>query len=67
LEEEPCNPKYTTYFNRYTKQFFIKYFEQHKYTLLKLFDNRLFNPDEVGEIFKYTNQFSLIAKKSNNL
>jgi hypothetical protein len=67
LEEEPFNPKYTTYFNRYTKQFFMKYFEQHNYTILKLFDNPLFNPDKVGEILKNTNQFSIIAQKSNNL
>jgi ubiquinone/menaquinone biosynthesis C-methylase UbiE len=63
IEQEPLNPKYSTYFNRYTKQFFRDYFMNKGYEVVKVFDNPLFNPEEVGENFKEINQFSIIVRK----
>jgi len=63
LEIEPFNPKYKTYFNRYTKQFFIDYFSHKNYEILKFYDNPIFNAEKTGENFSKTNQFSIIVKK----
>lgn len=62
--EEPFNPKYNTYFNRYTKDFFIKWFKTHNYEILNIFDNPIFNTEKVKEPDIDTNQFSIIARKS---
>lgn len=61
--EEPFNPKYNTYFNRYTKDFFYKWFENRNYKILKVFDNPVFNSEDVKEPDIDTNQFSIIARK----
>lgn len=63
LEVEPFNPKYKTYFNRYTKDFFINYFIKNNYQVLKTFDNPVFNKDKMKGTFNKTNQFSIIVKK----
>lgn len=63
FEIEPFNPKYKTYFNRYTKQFFIDYFEMKNYEVLKIYDNPIFNSEKVGESFSTTNQFSVLVRK----
>lgn len=42
-EKEPFNPKYNTYFNRYTKKFFLDWFKNMNYEVLNIFDNPLFN------------------------
>lgn len=63
LEVEPFNPKYKTYFNRYTKDFFINYFIKNNYQVLKTFDNPVFNKDKMKGTFNKTNQFSTIVKK----
>ena len=64
--KEPFNPKYKTYFNRYSKQFFIDYFTKNNYTIEKIYDNKLFNEENVGEDLPDTNQFTIIVK-SNSL
>lgn len=64
--KEPFNPKYKTYFNRYSKQFFIDYFTENNYTIEKIYDNKLFNEENVGEDLPDTNQFTIIVK-SNSL
>lgn len=66
-EKEPFNPKYNTYFNRYTKTFFIDWFKNKNYEILNIFDNPLFNPEEVKEPSVDTNQFSIIAKKKQKM
>lgn len=63
--KEPFNPKYNTYFNRYTKDFFINWFTNNKYEILEIFDNPIFNTDKVKEPSVDTNQFSIIARKNN--
>lgn len=60
---EPLNTKYKTYFNRYTKQFFLDFFEKNNYLIEKSFDNKLFNEEKAGEDFVGTNIFSIIARK----
>lgn len=62
--KEPFNPKYNTYFNRFTKEFFIKWFKNKNYEILNIFDNPIFNTEEVKEPSIDTNQFSIIARKS---
>lgn len=61
--EEPFNPKYNTYFNRYSKEFFIDWFLSKEYEILNIFDNPLFNAEQVKEPSADTNQFSVIVKK----
>ena len=63
IEVEPLNPKYSTYFNRYTKDFFIDYFNKNNYEIVKFFDNPMFNSETIGEKFCTVNQFSIIARK----
>lgn len=63
FEDEPFNPKYKTYFNRYKKEFFIKYFKNKNYTLLGFFDNPLYNSSKVKGKVSSSNQFSIIVKK----
>ncbi len=41
-EKEPFNPKYNTYFNRYTKDFFIDWFSSRGYEILNIIDNLQF-------------------------
>lgn len=62
-EKEPFNPKYNTYFNRYSKNFFIEWFKNNNYEILNIFDNPIFNSEKVKEPSVDTNQFSIIAKK----
>ena len=61
--KEPFNPKYYTYFNTYSKDFFIKWFSDNNYKILEIIDNPLFNSEVVKEPTTDTNQFSIIAKK----
>lgn len=62
--KEPFNPKYNTYFNRYSKQFFIDYFTDNNYTIEKIYDNKMFDEEAVGEDLTGTNEFTIIAKKN---
>lgn len=62
--QEPFNPKYKTYFNRYSKQFFIDYFTTNNYTVEKIYDNKMFDEEAVGENLIGTNEFSIIARKN---
>ncbi len=64
FEDEPFNPKYKTYFNRYKKEFFTEYFKNKNYIILKSFDNTLFNADKVKGKVASSNQFSVIVKKN---
>ncbi len=61
-EKEPFNPKYNTYFNQYTKDFFIKWFSSKNYEILNIIDNPIFNVEKAQE-FADANQFSVIVKK----
>lgn len=61
---EPFNPKYKTYFNRYSKQVFIDYFTANNYTIEKIYDNKMFDESAVGENLVGTNEFTIIARKS---
>lgn len=62
-EKEPFNPEYNTYFNRYTKEFFIDWFKNKNYEIIDILDNPIFNPERVKEPSIDTNQFSIIVKK----
>lgn len=64
FEDEPFNPKYKTYFNRYKKEFFIEYFQNKNYTVLAFFDNPLYNSSKVKGSTANSNQFSIIVKKN---
>lgn len=61
---EPFNPKYKTYFNRYSKQFFSDYFTANNYTIEKIYDNKMFDESALGENLVGTNEFTIIARKS---
>lgn len=63
--KEPLNPIYDNYFNRYSKQFFIDFFNNKNYIIEKIFDNKTLEEPilGVGEELAGTNQFSIIAKK----
>lgn len=63
FEREPFNPKYKTYFNRYSKDFFIDYFLSKGYEILKFIDNSLLNPEKVNGQVSNDNQFSIIVRK----
>lgn len=60
---EPFNPKYKTYFNRYSKQFFIDYFIKNNYTIQRIYDNKMCDEEAVGEDLVGTNEFTIMAKK----
>lgn len=62
-EKEPFNPKYNTYFNRYSKQFFIDWFKSKKYKIINIIDNPLFNNNKIKGTVVDTNQFSIIVRK----
>lgn len=62
-EKEPFNPKYNTYFNRYTKTFFTDWFKGKDYEIIDIIDNPIFNSEKVKEPSVDTNQFSIIVKK----
>lgn len=62
-EKEPFNPKYNTYFNRYTKTFFTAWFKEKDYEIIDIIDNPIFNSEKVKEPSVDTNQFSIIVKK----
>ncbi len=62
-EKEPFNPKYNTYFNRYSKSFFIDWFKNRNYEILNVFDNPIFNSEKVKEPSADTNQFSIIVRR----
>ena len=64
FEDEPFNPKYKTYFNRYKKEFFTEWFNNKKYTILEFFDNPLYNSSKVNGKVANANQFSIIVKKN---
>lgn len=63
FEEEPLNPIYKTYFNFYTKQFFIDFYNKKEYEILKIFDNELPNPEIIGRNFNRINKFTIIVRK----
>lgn len=63
FEDEPFNPKYKTYFNRYKKQFFMDYFKNKNYTVLEMIDNPLYNSSKVKGKVADANQFSIIVRK----
>ena len=63
--EEPFNNNYQMYYNRYPKDFFINYFKENNYTIIKEFDNPIYNEDSVGDDLTGTNEFSIIARKNN--
>lgn len=63
FEKEAFNPKFKTYFNRYSKNFFMEYFSNKGYEILKFFDNPLFNPEKLKDQVAYDNQFSIIVRK----
>lgn len=56
---EPFNPKYHTYFNKYSKEFFKVWFTRNNYEILDIIDNP--SVEEMKEIF--INQFSIIVRK----
>lgn len=62
-EKEPFNPKYNTYFNRYSKTFFIDWFKEKDYEIIDIIDNPIFNSEKVKEPSVDTNQFSVIVRK----
>lgn len=64
FEDEPFNPRYKTYFNRYKKEFFTEYFQNKNYTVLEFFDNPLFNSSKVKGKVSDSNQFSIIVNKN---
>ncbi len=66
FDDEPFNPKYKTYFNRYKKSFFEKYFTNKGYKVLKYYDNPMFNPDKINGVLSKSNQFSIIVKKNKD-
>ena len=61
--KEPFNPKYNTYFNTYSKDFFINWFRNNNYKIIEIIDNPVFNLEAVKEPTEDTNQFSIIVKK----
>ena len=63
--KEPLNPIYDSYFNKYSKKFFIDFFNSKNYTIEKIIDNRTLEEPivGVGEDLAGTNQFSIIAQK----
>ncbi len=63
FEDEPFNPKYKTYFNFYSKDFFESYFINKGYEIIGFFDNPIFNASKVSEPHVDTNQFTIIVKK----
>ena len=46
---EPLNTNYKTYFNKYTKKFFMDFFEKNNFLIEKSFDSKLFNEQNAGE------------------
>ena len=64
--KEPLNPIYDSYFNKYSKQFFIDFFNSKNYIIEKIFDNRTIDEPVigVGEDLAGANQFSIIARES---
>ena len=62
---EPLNPIYPTYFNKYSKQFFIDFFLSKNYIIEEIWDEKTLEEPivGVGEYLAGTNQFSIIAKK----
>ena len=65
--KEPFNPIYNIYFNRYKKDFFIKWFSNNNYKIIDIIDNPLFNSELVKEPTADTNQFSIIVKKLGDI
>ena len=63
--EEPFNNNFKMYYNRYPKDFFINFFKENNYTIIKDFDNPIYNEDSVGDDLTGTNEFSIIARKNN--
>lgn len=61
--KEPFNPRYNTYFNRYTKDFFKDWCYTKKYTVLQIIDNPVFNPNDIKAPGLTKNRFSIIARK----
>ncbi|HCU70968.1 MAG TPA: hypothetical protein DIC35_04465 [Candidatus Moranbacteria bacterium] len=64
FENEPFNPKYKTYFNRYSRDFFVDYFSNKGYEILKFIDNSLLNPEKINGQMADDNQFSIIVRKN---
>ncbi len=63
--KEPFNENYMTYYNRYSKQFFIDYFTNNNYRVDKIFNKKIYKESNVGKDLSGTNEFTIIAKKIN--
>ena len=63
--KEPFNPRFNTYFNRYKKDFFIKWFNSKQYKILGIIDNPVTNGDNIKAPITTTNRFSIIVKKND--
>jgi ubiquinone/menaquinone biosynthesis C-methylase UbiE len=63
FEDEPLNSAHKTYFNFYTKQFFVDFYDRKGYKTLKIFDEDMPNPGIVGRDFDRINKFTIVAEK----
>lgn len=63
--KEPFNPKYMTYYNRYSKKFFIDFFNENNYVVDRIFENSIYKESEVGDDLSGTKEFTIIAKKAS--
>lgn len=64
---EPFNPKYKIYYNTYSKSFFIDWFNNNNYEIMNIIDNPIFNSKKAKGLKADTNQFSIIARKKDDL
>ena len=62
--QEPFNNNFKMYYNRYPKEFFVKYFNDNNYTVLRIFDNPIYNEDAAGKDLSGTNEYTIIAKRN---
>ena len=62
--KEPFNPKYMMYYNRYSKEFFLDFFNENNFVVDKIFENKIYKESEVGDDLNGTNEFTIIAKKN---
>lgn len=62
--KEPFNPKYMMYYNRYSKEFFMNFFNKNSFIVDKIFENKIYKESEVGDDLNGTNEFTIIARKN---
>ncbi|MDE6292881.1 MAG: class I SAM-dependent methyltransferase [Bacilli bacterium] len=62
-EDEPLNPKYKTYFNRYTKDFFYEWARNKNYEVIEVIDNYVNDVKAIGAPNGTKNRFSFIMRK----